>query len=154
VPVTGSGAGALMDAYRQSGVQREYIGVSSTALYLQLLNSPLTGSAGATDLNKVSGVDVGKLFGVGRLANAVVRARAGELNLGTGASLKLVEVLSPATDECTMLSSRDLDTENDSVAQFGDDLLKLSFDFCDELRLTTQMDLIEGLARTGATVVC
>lgn len=110
--------------------------------YLEFLHRLLASRASTRHLDEVGGVDIGKLVGVGRLADAVVRPGAGELHLSAGAVLELVEVLAAATDESAVLSGRNGDTEDHAVTQTGDDLLELGLDLGNELGFAAQDHLI------------
>ena len=122
--------------------------------YLQLLNGLFASSTRTGDLDQVSGGNIGQFVGISRLANGVVRTRARELNLSTGAVLEVVKVLSAATNERAVLGGRDLDTEDDAVPQVLHRLLKLGLDLGDELRFTAQLHLVRVVTRTWAMMVC
>lgn len=55
--------------------------------YLKLLNGLVARGTRTGDLDDVGRIHLGELSRVDRLANLVVRARAGELDLGPGAVL-------------------------------------------------------------------
>lgn len=100
------------------------------ATYLEFLNGLVARGTRAGDLDDVGGVHIGELSRVDRLANLVVRTRAGELDLRPSAVLQVVEVLAAAADEGTVLCDRDLNTEDHTVLERRDGLLEL----CLELR--------------------
>lgn len=66
------------------------------------------------------------------------------------AVLQLVEVLAASANEGTVLSSGNVDTENNAVAQNSGGLLELGLDLLHEVGLATEPDLVGGLALSGA----
>ncbi|KAL7281696.1 LOW QUALITY PROTEIN: hypothetical protein ACG7TL_005014 [Trametes sanguinea] len=119
--------------------------------YLELLDGLLACSTRAGHLDDVRRVDARKIGRILGLTNLRVRARAGELDLRTGAVLEVVEVLAAATDERAVLSDGNFDTKHDAVLERLDGLLELSLEFGHELRFAAKTDLVGGLALTGAT---
>ncbi len=59
-------------------------------------------------------------------------------------------MLATAANKGPVLSNGHLDTKDDTVLQVRGDLLELCLKLRDELRLTTQADLIRGLTLAGA----
>lgn len=59
-------------------------------------------------------------------------------------------MLTATADEGTMLSDRDVDTEDDAVLEIRGDFLELHLELCHELGLTAKADLVTGLTLAGA----
>jgi hypothetical protein len=120
---------------------------------LKVLNSLLAAGLRSRYLDDITRIDVTQLVGVNHLADGVVRARAGELHLRVRALLELVEVLASATDERAVVIARNLNTDNDAVAELRRFLLELGLELRNELGLTAQVNLVGEVALARATAL-
>lgn len=89
----------------------------------QLGDGGLATSGRSDDLDQVLGRDALNFVSVVQLASAGVCPRAGEPDLCTGPILKVGEMLATASDEGSMQSSWDVDSESDTIALSSSKLL-------------------------------
>lgn len=88
---------------------------------------------------------------IGRFASTSICPGAREPDLSASASLQIIEVLSTSANQGTMESSRDTDTDDDTVALSRSKFFKLLLKLGNDFFVASEADFVRRLVGARAT---